>query len=86
MKVPKLSDYVLIGNSRAAALVCKAGSLEWCCLPEFDSPSLFATLLDREKGGFFAVTPISGYRSSQRHLPDTNVLETYFGLMKVSSV
>jgi GH15 family glucan-1,4-alpha-glucosidase len=78
MTVPKLSDYALIGNSRAAALVCKTGSVEWCCFPEFDSPSLFATLLDREKGGFFAITPITDYRSAQRYLPDTNVLETYF--------
>jgi GH15 family glucan-1,4-alpha-glucosidase len=75
---PKLSDYALIGNSRSAALVCKTGSIDWCCLPEFHSPSIFASLLDREKGGFFSIAPITNFKSSQKYLQDTNVVETYF--------
>jgi GH15 family glucan-1,4-alpha-glucosidase len=75
---PKLSDYALIGNSRAAALVCTTGAIEWCCLPEFDSPSIFASLLDRKKGGHFSIAPMAGYKSSQRYLPDSNVVETSF--------
>ncbi|MFD2515818.1 glycoside hydrolase family 15 protein [Pontibacter locisalis] len=75
---PKISDYVLIGNSRAAALLSNKGSIDWCCLPEFDSPSIFAALLDRVKGGCFALSPESPYTSSQNYLPDTNVVETVF--------
>jgi GH15 family glucan-1,4-alpha-glucosidase len=74
----KLSNYALIGNSRAAALVSKTGAVDWCCLPEFDSPSLFAALLDREKGGYLSIHPVSRYSSAQRYLPETNVVETIF--------
>ena len=74
----KLSDYALIGNSRTSALVSKLGSIDWCCLPEFDSPSIFAALLDRERGGYFSICPLADYNSSQRYLPDTNVVETAF--------
>jgi GH15 family glucan-1,4-alpha-glucosidase len=77
-EAPKLSDYALIGNSRAAALVCNTGAIEWCCLPEFDSPAIFAALLDREKGGHFSIAPLASFQSKQRYLPDTNVVETSF--------
>ncbi|HWJ26950.1 MAG TPA: trehalase-like domain-containing protein, partial [Flavisolibacter sp.] len=76
--MPRLSDYALIGNCRSAALVSKYGSIDWCCLPEFHSPAVFSALLDREKGGYFSISPIVQYQSSQKYLPDTNVLETYF--------
>jgi GH15 family glucan-1,4-alpha-glucosidase len=78
LKEPTLSDYALIGNSRAAALVCRTGSIDWCYLPEFDSPSLFAALLDREKGGYFSIAPLADFQSRHRYLPDTNVVETFF--------
>lgn len=78
MTVPVLSDYTLIGNSRSAALVGRNGSIEWCCLPEFHSPSIFASLLDRQKGGYFSVCPVGAYQSFQRYLPATNVAETRF--------
>ena len=75
---PQLSDYALIGNSRAAALVSNRGAIDWCCLPEFDSPSIFAAILDQEKGGYFAIQPVSEFRSSQNYLTDSNVVETVF--------
>ena len=78
MTEPKLSDYALIGNCRAAALVSKNGSIDWCCLPEFHSPSIFAALLDRSKGGHFSIAPAIAYQSSQKYIPETNVLETLF--------
>ncbi len=78
MSVLKLSDYALIGDARSAALVGKNGSIEWCCLPEFHSPSIFAAILDREKGGYFSIDPVETYQSIQRYLPATNVVETHF--------
>jgi GH15 family glucan-1,4-alpha-glucosidase len=84
---PMLSDYALIGNSCSAALVSKYGSIDWCCLPEFHSSSVFAALLDRKKGGYFSIAPVQENKSSQRYLPDTNVLETSFttegGVVKI---
>lgn len=79
-----LADYSLIGNSRAAALVSRMGAIEWCCLPEFHSPSVFASLLDRNKGGFFSIAPADGIPGKQRYLPDTNILETSFDLIEGS--
>lgn len=78
MKEPKISDYALIGNSRAAALVSAYGSIDWCCLPEFDSPSIFTALLDRIKGGYFSISPSETYKSAQKYVNDTNVVETCF--------
>jgi GH15 family glucan-1,4-alpha-glucosidase len=75
---PMLSDYALIGNSCSAALISKHGSIDWCCLPEFHSPSVFAALLDRKKGGYFSIAPVRENESSQRYLPDTNIVETSF--------
>lgn len=75
---PPLTNYALIGNARAAALVSVTGAIDWCCLPEFDSPSIFAAILDQERGGHFYIRPIGAYTSSQRYLPDTNVLETLY--------
>jgi len=73
-----LSDYSLIGNCRSAALVSKKGSIDWCCIPEFHSSSIFAALLDNKKGGFFAVHPFHGFTSIQQYLPYTNIVETTF--------
>lgn len=73
-----LSGYSLIGNCRSAALVSKYGSIDWCCIPEFHSPAVFAALLDDIKGGFFAIHPLDGFSSTQLYLPDTNVVETRF--------
>ena len=71
-------DYGIIGNCRTAALVSKTGSIDWFCLPDFDSPSIFAALLDREKGGSFHFEVSTDYRITQRYNGHTNILLTRF--------
>ena len=73
-----ISDHVLIGNCRTAAMVSKFGYIDWCCIPEFHSPSIFAALLDNEKGGYFMIQPLKEFRSFQSYLPNTNVAELIF--------
>src|SRR5436305_9582620 len=64
---------------RTAALVGTNGSIDWLCFPHFDSPSVFAAILDDEKGGRFAISPTIGdFRAQQLYLPDSNVLVTRF--------
>ena len=71
-------DYGIIGNCRSAALISKTGSLDWCCLPEFDSPSVFAKLLDEEIGGSFEIKTDEQYKISQRYKKHTALLITRF--------
>jgi GH15 family glucan-1,4-alpha-glucosidase len=78
MSYKPISDYGIIGNMLSAALVSRDGSIDWCCLPRFDSPSVFAALLDDDKGGSFQISPGIPFESQQRYLPDTNVLEITF--------
>ena len=73
-----ISSYGIIGDSHSAALVGMDGSVDWCCLPRFDSPSIFAAMLDSQKGGKFAITPVDRYASTQRYSDNSNVLETSF--------
>ncbi|HBK32614.1 MAG TPA: glycoside hydrolase family 15 protein [Porphyromonadaceae bacterium] len=71
-------DYGIIGNCRTAALISKEGSLDWLCLPDFDSPSVFTKLLDEENGGCFAFGVSEAYTITQTYLGNTNILTTRF--------
>ncbi len=75
-----IEDYALIGDLHTVALVGKNGSIDWCCLPRFDAPSVFGALLDAGKGGFFRIAPtdLSGVKNQQLYLPETNILLTRF--------
>ena len=71
-------DYGIIGNCRSAALISKTGGIDWCCLPEFDSPSVFAKLLDEEIGGSFEINVDDSYTITQKYQQYTNILITSF--------
>ncbi len=73
-----ISAYGVIGDCRTAALVGPDGSIDWCCLPHFDSPAMLCRLLDADKGGFFRVSPVGAAQASMAYLPGTNILETVF--------
>jgi GH15 family glucan-1,4-alpha-glucosidase len=78
---PPIADYGLIGDGQSAALVSRHGSIDWCCLPRFDSGSCFGRLLDWERGGHFSIAPVNGLREASIHRSyrgDTMVLETRF--------
>ena len=76
---PNIADHGLIGDLQTAALVTTDGVLDWFCCPRFDSPSVFASLLDAERGGFYRVAPDrDDYVTRQLYLPDTAVLITRF--------
>lgn len=71
-------DYGIIGNCRTAALVSKTGAIEWLCFPMYDSASVFAKILDTEKGGSFEFITSDDYKCSQKYIPNTNILVTSF--------
>ncbi|GAA3518522.1 glycoside hydrolase family 15 protein [Aquimarina addita] len=71
-------DYGIIGNCISAALISKTGSLDWCCLPNFDSSSVFAKILDEEKGGAFEILVSDDYTTTQKYIKKTNILVTKF--------
>jgi GH15 family glucan-1,4-alpha-glucosidase len=74
-----IADHALIGDLQTAALVTTDGSIDWLCLPRFDSPSVFGALLDDERGGHFRVHPAgTAYTTKQTYFPDTAVLVTRF--------
>src|SRR5262249_27586949 len=74
-----IENYGVIGNMRTAALVGMDGSIDWLCLPYFDSPSVFAAILDRRRGGRFQIAPAcTDCRHKQFYWPDTNILVTRF--------
>ena len=71
-------NYGIIGNCKSAALIDEKGSIDWCCLPDFDSSSVFAHLLDAENGGSFSIEPVGDYQSRQYYIDKTNILVTAF--------
>ncbi|KAL5519704.1 hypothetical protein ACEPAG_1364 [Sanghuangporus baumii] len=73
-----IADHALIGNLRTAALVSIEGSIESYCVPNFDSPSIFARILDKDKGGHFCITPTIRFTTKQAYMPSSNVLQTKF--------
>lgn len=75
-----IEDYALIGDLHTVALVGKNGSIDWCCLPRFDAPSVFGALLDAGKGGYFRISPsdMADVKCQQLYFPETNILLTRF--------
>ena len=69
-------NYGVIGNGTSAALISPEGRIDWCCLPAFDSPSVFASLLDTKRGGSFGITLTDLQRTEQEYIPSTNILRT----------
>lgn len=86
---PPIENHGVIGDLGTVALVGMDGSIDFMCFPSFDSPTIFAALLDHECGGRFQIAPASGeFKQRQRYLPDTNILLTRFlgegGIVEVS--
>ncbi len=75
---PEIAALAPVGDGRSCALISRDGAVEWLSWPRFDAPTIFASLLDRERGGSLVVRPLDRYRSERRYRPGTNVLETRF--------
>ncbi|MBV8780504.1 MAG: glycoside hydrolase family 15 protein, partial [Phycisphaerae bacterium] len=74
-----IEDYGVVGNMHTAALIGRNGSVDWLCLPDFDSPSVFCAILDEKIGGHFSIHPANhDGLGKQFYLPETNILITRF--------
>ncbi|HZL13152.1 MAG TPA: glycoside hydrolase family 15 protein [Verrucomicrobiae bacterium] len=79
MNYQPIENYGVIGDLTTAALVSMEGSIDFMCFPHFDSPTIFAALLDVKRGGNFQIAPVAGeFKHRQRYFPDTNILLTRF--------
>jgi GH15 family glucan-1,4-alpha-glucosidase len=79
MDYQPIENYGIIGDLQTVALVGLNGSIDFWCFPQFDSPSIFAAMLDKDKGGYFSINPVfKEMKTKQLYLPDTNVLLTRF--------
>ncbi|CAI9085922.1 glycoside hydrolase family 15 protein [Candidatus Methylacidiphilum fumarolicum] len=79
MAYQPIENHAIIGDMHTVALVAMDGSIDWLCIPYFDSPSVFGALLDDKKGGFFKIAPLEHHVSyKQFYWPETNVLVTRF--------
>ena len=72
-----IGDYALLSDCRSAALVSRAGSVDWLCFPRFDAPAVFARILDSD-GGHFAIRPAGDFQASRAYVDQTMALETTF--------
>jgi GH15 family glucan-1,4-alpha-glucosidase len=84
--VPAIRDYAIIGDCHSAALVAHNGSLDWLCWPRFDSPAIFAGLLDAGRGGHWRIAPSEPYSVRRKYVENTNVLQTDFATASGSAV
>ena len=87
--IEPIENHAIIGDLNTVALVALDGTIDFLCFPRFDSPSVFASLLDAERGGSFRIVPeLHGARRKQMYLPDSNILLTRFlaaeGVVEIS--
>ncbi len=79
MAYQPIENHGIIGDMHSVALVCSNGTIDWLCFPRFDSPSIFASILDDKKGGYFSISPVhEEVTQKQFYWPDTNVLVSRF--------
>src|SRR6266480_5433983 len=77
-RYPPLSDYAFLSDCHSSALVSREGSIDWCCMPRFDSGSIFGRLLDWRRGGYFRLGPVEGAVTGRNYLDGTFILETRY--------
>ena len=74
-----IADHGIVGDLHTVALIGRNGTIDWYCCPRFDSPSVFGSILDRERGGYYRIAPVADdWTAKQLYFPDTNVLITRF--------